>query len=131
MGTFLGIPNHFWQQLIARYGPDPLKSMWNFLATLAIDHVCWKVPILYIFVTYVTWRHSGENCTLRDAWEHSKKVNPSMQKASVVVWPTAQIFNFLVIPLPLKDIIYERNFAVLDHILGLCNQRKEKWSEKY
>ena len=103
-GLFLGIPNHFWQQLIATYGPDPLKSMWNFLATLAIDHVCWKVPILYIFVTYVTWRHSGENCTLRDAWEHSKKVNPSMQKASVVVWPTAQIFNFLVIPVPLRTL---------------------------
>ena len=30
-GMFLGIPNHFWQQIIATYGPDPLKSIWNYL----------------------------------------------------------------------------------------------------
>jgi hypothetical protein len=103
-GLFLGIPNHFWQQIIATYGPDPLKSIWNFLAILAIDHICWKVPILYIFVTYVTYRQSGKNATIADAWEHSKKINPSMQKASVVVWPTAQVLNFLIVPLPLRTL---------------------------
>ena len=96
-GMFLGIPNHFWQQIIATYGPDPLKSIWNFLATLAIDHICWKIPILYIFVTYVTYRQSSKNSTLADAWEESKRINPPIQKAAVLVWPTAQILNFLII----------------------------------
>ena len=130
-GLFLGIPNHFWQQLIATYGPDPLKSMWNFLATLAIDHVCWKVPILYIFVTYVTWRHSGENCTLRDAlgaFQKSESFNAKSICRCVAYCPDIQ---FLGYSFAFKDIIYERNFAVLDHILGICNQRKEKWPEKY
>ena len=39
--------------------------------------------------------------------------------------------QFLGYSCAFKDIIYERNFAVLDHILGICNQRKEKWPEKY
>ena len=103
-GMFLGIPNHFWQQIIATYGPDPLKSIWNFLATLAIDHICWKIPILYIFVTYVTYRQSSKNSTLADAWEESKRINPPIQKAAVLVWPTAQILNFLIIPLPLRTL---------------------------
>ena len=127
-GMFLGIPNHFWQQIIATYGPDPLKSIWNFLATLAIDHICWKIPILYIFVTYVTYRQSSKNSTLSDAWEESKRINPPIQKAAVLVWPTAQILNFLIIPLPLRTLYM--NVTLLFWMILLIQLTKRKRMNK-
>ena len=129
-GMFLGIPNHFWQQIIAIYGPDPLKSIWNFLATLAIDHICWKIPILYIFVTYVTYRQSSKNSTLADAWEESKRINPPIQKASVLVWPTAQILNFLIIPLPLRTLYMNVTLLFWTIYLAIKTRGAKKVSKK-
>ena len=129
-GMFLGIPNHFWQQIIATYGPDPLKSIWNFLATLAIDHICWKIPILYIFVTYVTYRQSSKNSTLADAWEESKRINPPIQKASVLVWPTAQILNFLIIPLPLRTLYMNVTLLFWTIYLAIKTRGAKKVSKK-
>ncbi len=129
-GMFLGIPNHFWQQIIATYGPDPLKSIWNFLATLAIDHICWKIPILYIFVTYVTYRQSSKNSTLADAWEESKRINPPIQKAAVLVWPTAQILNFLIIPLPLRTLYMNVTLLFWTIYLAIKTRGAKKVSKK-
>ncbi len=129
-GMFLGIPNHFWQQIIATYGPDPLKSIWNFLATLAIDHICWKIPILYIFVTYVTYRQSSKNSTLSDAWEKSKRINPPIQKAAVLVWPTAQILNFLIIPLPLRTLYMNVTLLFWTIYLAIKTRGAKKVSKK-
>ena len=129
-GMFLGIPNHFWQQIIATYGPDPLKSIWNFLATLAIDHICWKIPILYIFVTYVTYRQSSKNSTLADAWEESKRINPPIQKAAVLVWPIAQILNFLIIPLPLRTLYMNVTLLFWTIYLAIKTRGAKKVSKK-
>ena len=129
-GMFLGIPNHFWQQIIATYGPDPLKSIWNFLATLVIDHICWKIPILYIFVTYVTYRQSSKNSTLADAWEESKRINPPIQKAAVLVWPTAQILNFLIIPLPLRTLYMNVTLLFWTIYLAIKTRGAKKVSKK-
>ena len=129
-GMFLGIPNHFWQQIIATYGPDPLTSIWNFLATLAIDHICWKIPILYIFVTYVTYRQSSKNSTLADAWEESKRINPPIQKAAVLVWPTAQILNFLIIPLPLRTLYMNVTLLFWTIYLAIKTRGAKKVSKK-
>ena len=129
-GMFLGIPNHFWQQIIATYGPAPLKSIWNFLATPAIDHICWKTPILYIFVTYVTYRQSSKNSTLADAWEESKRINPPIQKAAVLVWPTAQILNFLIIPLPLRTLYMNVTLLFWTIYLAIKTRGAKKVSKK-
>merc|ERR1740129_770739 len=79
--------------MIAEHGPRQL------LPKLALDHLCWKVPILYFFVTYERFL---KGATLREAWRQSVATNPALQKTSVKVFPIIQILNFTVVPLPLR-----------------------------
>eukprot|EP00933_Yihiella_yeosuensis_P051845 TRINITY_DN4981_c0_g6_i1.p1 TRINITY_DN4981_c0_g6~~TRINITY_DN4981_c0_g6_i1.p1 ORF type:complete len:182 (+),score=28.68 TRINITY_DN4981_c0_g6_i1:65-610(+) len=92
-GLVLGVFNHQWQALIAKHGPG------NLVAKIAMDHLVWKVPILYAFVTYERFLRGN---SLGDSWKMSITENPAMQKVSVKVFPLIQILNFTVVPLKLR-----------------------------
>jgi len=92
-GIFLGCLNHHWQALVARRGPSSL------LGKLAIDHIMWKVPILYAFVTYERMMRGS---TLLSAWRQSVKANPPMQLTALKIFPLTQVLNFTVVPVPLR-----------------------------
>mmetsp|Transcript_104850 Transcript_104850/g.306217 ORF Transcript_104850/g.306217 Transcript_104850/m.306217 type:complete len:198 (+) Transcript_104850:30-623(+) len=92
-GFILGFFNHHWQALIAQHGPKSL------VPKLAVDHVLWKVPILYMFVVY---DRKLRGLPLRQAWRESVAVNPAIQWTAVKVFPLIQVLNFKVVPLPLR-----------------------------
>mmetsp|Transcript_71285 Transcript_71285/g.183755 ORF Transcript_71285/g.183755 Transcript_71285/m.183755 type:complete len:118 (-) Transcript_71285:81-434(-) len=92
-GIIIGLLNNGWQKAIVEYGPKRL------LPKIALDHVCWKMPLLYVFVTYEKLMRGAP---ISQAWAEAVAANRSLQVTSVKVFPLAQILNFTVVPLPLR-----------------------------
>ena len=109
--------NHQWQNIIATRGPGSDTFM-RFLATIAVDHVLWKIPIVFLFIAYTRlWSGASLADALRTA-AYQSRLDGDIQKASIKAWPVIQILNFTVVPLKLR-VLY-MNTALLFWVVYLA-----------
>lgn len=110
-GFILAPLNHAWQNAIATRGPGSSTPL-RFLATIAVDHVLWKIPIVFCFIAYTKlWAGSSLAEALRSAAALSR-LDGDIQKASVKAWPLIQVVNFWVVPLKLR-VLYMNSSLLL------------------
>ena len=110
-GFILAPLNHVWQNTIATRGPGSSTPL-RFLATIAVDHVLWKVPIVFCFIAYTKlWAGASPAEALRSATALSR-LDGDIQKASVKAWPLIQVVNFWLVPLKLR-VLYMNSSLLL------------------
>ena len=120
-GPIVSSLNHFWQQILVKYGPA------SFFRKIAVDHICWKIPILFVFFAY-TDMYKGKSFreALKKAWNLSAS---SVQLTSLKVWPAVQTINFYFVPLSLR-VLYMNVSLVFWTIFLAIFMRKKKLKEK-
>jgi len=92
-GPIVSSLNHYWQQILAKHGPS------SFLKKIAVDHLCWKIPILFVFFAYTRiYKGKSVGMSVQEAWNLSAS---NVQITSLKVWPAVQTINFYFIPLNL------------------------------
>ena len=117
-GPIVSSLNHFWQQILVKYGPS------SFFRKIAVDHVFWKIPILFVFFAY-TEIYKGKRIreALGKAWNLSAS---SVQLTSLKVWPAVQTINFYLVPLNLRVLYMNVSLVFWTIFLAIFMRKKSK-----
>jgi hypothetical protein len=120
-GPIVSSLNHYWQQILAKHGPS------SFLKKIAVDHLCWKIPILFVFFAYTRiYKGKSVGMSVQEAWNLSAS---NVQITSLKVWPAVQTINFYFIPLNLR-VLYMNVSLVFWTIYLAIFMRKKSSTQK-
>lgn len=116
-GIILSPLNHLWQAFIAAHGPEKL------LPKIAVDHVFWKMPILWLFLLYQKLMAGVKPEKALQYANTTGGPTAPLQWTSVKVWPAVQVVNFTVVPLNLRVLYNNVAAAIWTLYLALAMRR--------
>eukprot|EP00747_Dinoflagellata_sp_TGD_P167143 gnl/TRDRNA2_/TRDRNA2_191069_c0_seq1.p1 gnl/TRDRNA2_/TRDRNA2_191069_c0~~gnl/TRDRNA2_/TRDRNA2_191069_c0_seq1.p1 ORF type:complete len:221 (-),score=25.36 gnl/TRDRNA2_/TRDRNA2_191069_c0_seq1:296-958(-) len=115
-GLLMPLAARNWQDFMAFRGPK------NMFVKIAFDHVCYRIPIMVVFNIYNRLMEGG---SLSEAWVHVKKTEPGIQWVALKLWPTVNLVNFTVVPLPLR-VLYQNVVLLFWAIYLAVRMRKDQ-----